>query len=187
MKKALALTTALLIFALASYVLSNPRKPSTVVFALGGIESCDSDGNTVDEFNPGDPVYVKGSGLELGGLYNIYIVQDYSSWSASETHISDLDVVVGPIAVDVDVYGNIENQTVLIWESASPGLYDIWADSQTDGEIGYYDECDAVDKLGVEETGFIVIPEMLLITIPLLFAYITIITLKQKRNNANKN
>jgi hypothetical protein len=67
--------SALLIFALASYVLSNPRKPSTVVFALGGIESCDSDGNTVDEFNPGDPVYVKGSGLELGGLYNIYIVQ----------------------------------------------------------------------------------------------------------------
>jgi hypothetical protein len=75
---------------------------------------------------------------------------------------------------------------VLIWESASPGLYDIWADSQTDGEIGYYDECDAVDKLGVEEAGFVVIPEMLLITIPLLFAYITIITLKQKRNNTNK-
>lgn len=191
MKKIFALIVILLNLTLTLYSANFLREPSIVAFANGkissNIESCDKDGITRDEFNPGEPVYVKGSGLEPGGLYNIYIVQDYSLWSASGTHISDLDVVVGPITVDVDANGNIENQPFLIWESASPGRYDIWADSQTDGEIDYYDECDAVDKLGVEETGFVVIPEMLLIAIPLLFAYITIITLKQKRNNTNKN
>jgi len=190
-KKIFALIVILLNLTLAIYSSNFLRKPLTVALANGknspNIESCDSAGITRDEFNPGEPVYVKGSGLEPGGLYNIYIVQDYSLWSASTTHISDLNVTVGPIIVDVDANGNIESQPVLIWESASPGRYDIWADSQTDGEIGYYDECDAVDKLGVEETGFVVIPEMLLITIPLLFAYITIIALRQKRKRANKN
>jgi hypothetical protein len=186
MKKALALTTALLIFALASYVLSNPRKPSTIVFALGGIESCDIEGNTVNEFDPGGQVYVKGSGLEPGGIYSIYIVRDYSSWITSETHISDLYIVEGPIIVDVNASGCIENQPVLIWESASPGYYDVWADSQTEGEIDFYDESDVIDDLDVNNAGFFVIPEMVLITLPVLFAYLVVISLK-RRNVTRKN
>ncbi|MGQ9726819.1 MAG: hypothetical protein ACUVQL_06785 [Candidatus Bathycorpusculaceae bacterium] len=158
------------------------RKPSTTVFALGGLESCDSAGNTVNEFNPGDPVYLKGSGLEPGGIYHIYIVRDYSSWITSETHISDLYIVEGPIIVDVTAGGYIENQPVLIWESASPGYYDIWADSQTDGETDFYDECDAIDNLDVNDAGFFIISEMLIITIPALFAYLLIVVSLKRRN-----
>jgi hypothetical protein len=181
MKKALALTTALLIFALVPYMLNNLKKPSTIVLAIGGIESCDSEGSTVNEFNPGDPVYVKGSGLEPGGTYHIYIVKDYSSWKLSETHISDLYIVEGPIIVDVNASGYIENQLVLIWSSANPGYYDVWADSQTDGETDFYDECDAIDNLDVNDAGFFVISEMLTITIPMLFAYLlTVISLKRR-------
>ncbi|MGF3500054.1 MAG: hypothetical protein ACQXXH_02010 [Candidatus Bathyarchaeia archaeon] len=186
MKKALALTATLLILALAPYVLSNPRKPSTIVFALGGIESCDSTGTTVNEFNVGDPVYVKGSGLEPGGTYYIYIVRDYSDWITSETHISDLYIVEGPITVDVNAGGYIENQPVLIWESASPGYYDVWADSQTDGEIDFYDECDTIDNLDVGNAGFLVVSEMLIIAIPVLFAYLLIIVSLKRRNIFHK-
>lgn len=180
MKKALALTATLLILALAPYTLSNMRKPSTIVFALGGIQSCDSAGNTLNEFNPGDPVYLKGSGLEPGGIYYIYIVRDYSSWITSETHISDLYIAEGPIIVDVSASGYIENQPLLIWESASPGYYDIWADSQTDGEIDFYDESDVIDDLDVNNAGFFVIPEIMLITLPVLFAYLVVITIKRR-------
>ncbi len=186
MKKALVLTAILLILALAPYMLNNLRKPSTIAFALGGIESCDSAGDTVNEFNVGDPVYVKGSGLEPGGTYHIYIVRDYSSWLFSETHISDLDIVAGPIIVDVDASGCIESQPVLIWESASLGEYDIWADSQTDGEIDFYDECDAIDNLGVNDAGFIVISEMLLIAVPVLFAYSLAVAFLKRRKIITK-
>jgi hypothetical protein len=186
MKKALALTTTLLILALAPNTLNNLRKPSTIVFALGGIESCDGAGDTVNEFNIGDPVYVKGSGLEPGGTYHIYIVKDYSNWTLSGTHISDLYKVEGPIIVDVNSSGYIENQPVLIWESASIGEYDIWADSQTDGEIDFYDECDAIDNLSVNDAGFIVISEMLLIAVPVLFAYSLTVAFLKRRNIITK-
>jgi hypothetical protein len=183
MKKTLALTTvALLIFTLAPYVLSNLRKPLTTVFALGGIESCDKTSITVDTFYPGDQVYVKGSGLEPGGIYYIYIVRDHSSWITSETHISDLDIVEGPITIDVDDEGNIENQPILIWESSNLGHYDIWADSQTNGESGFYDESDALDDVDVNGAGFIVITEILFATVSVLFVFLTLLVALKRRN-----
>jgi len=184
-KKNFALAVVLLNLTLAIYASNFPKKPLTVALANGtnspSIESCDMEGNTVNEFDPGDQVYVKGNGLEPGGLYNIYIVQDYSFWKLYETEITDLYVVVGPVTVDVDAVGGIENQPALIWEAASPGSYDIWADSLTDGEQEVYDECDVVYKLGVEEPGFIVIPEMLIVAIPVLFAYLTAISARRRR------
>ncbi|MEM3726572.1 MAG: hypothetical protein QXK98_06915 [Candidatus Bathyarchaeia archaeon] len=123
---------------------------------------------------------------EQYGTYHIYIVRDYSGWLFSETHISDLDIVAGPIIVDVDASGYIENQPVLIWESASLGEYDIWADSQTDGEIDFYDECDVIDDLNVNNAGFIVISEMLLIAIPVLFTYSLAVVFLKRRNIAAK-
>jgi len=183
MKKTLTLTmVALLIFTLAPYVFSNLRKSLTIVFALGGIESCDKASTTVDTFYPGDPVYVKGSGLEPGGIYYIYIVRDHSPWITSVTHISDLDIVEGPITIDVDDEGNIENQPILIWESSNLGHYDIWADSQTNGESGFYDESDALDDLDVNDAGFIVITEILFAAIPALFIFLTISVTFKRRN-----
>ena len=145
------------------------------------IESRDIFGNQVDVFDVSDHVYLNGSDLEPGGLYYVYIVSDYFDWRVSETHISDLDVVEGPIIIDVDSNGKIENQPVLIWQALTEGSYDIFADSQTDGLIGYYDECDAIDNMDVDGAGIIVIPERLFILIPLLFAYSLISSLRLRR------
>jgi len=194
-KKALMLSAVLLGTLLTFYMFSNLKSPSVIVFADGSpsIESCNSAGITVNEFNAGAAVYVKGSGLEAGGVYYVYIAKDYSSWKNSTTHKSDLYIIEGPITVDVDAQGNIENQPVLIWASSSVGDYDIWADSQTNGEIGFYDEYDAIDNLDVNDAGFIVVSEMLLITLPILFVCLTIISLKRriiavngKHNNTKK-
>lgn len=178
MKKNLALTAALLILALIPYASSTLRKPQTSVLALGQIEACDSAGNVVNTFDINDPVYVRGSGLEPNDVYEIYIVKDYSAWTPDTTHITDLDVVEGPITVDVDDEGNIA--PALIWGSATPGHYDIFADSQTEGEIEFYDEYDAIDNVGVNGTGFVVIPEMLLIAIPIVSVLILITYLKRR-------
>ncbi|MEM2118737.1 MAG: hypothetical protein QW840_01275 [Candidatus Bathyarchaeia archaeon] len=187
MKKTLALTTAVLILALAPYILGNLRKPSTTVLAQRDIESCDGNGNTRNVFNLGDPVYIKGSGLEPGSTYHIYIVRDYSAWATSETHISDLYIVEGPITIDINASGHIENQPVLIWESASQGYYDIWADSQTDGETGFYDECDVIDDLDVNDSaGFFVVSEVLKITITVLFAYLLVAESLKRRSILQK-
>lgn len=184
-KKIFAFIVILLNLTLAIYASNFQKKPLTVALANGtnspGIVSCDSAGNSVDEFDIGDLVYVKGSGLEPGGIYYIYIVRDYSPWTPYETDISDLYIVEGPIIVDVAADGSIENQPVLIWDSANPGYYDIWADSQTDGEINVYDECDALDDLDVNGAGFFIIPEILIIAIPVLFAYLSIIWIYRRK------
>jgi len=186
-KKIFALAVVLLNLTLAIYASNFPKKPLMVAFANGtnspSIESCDSTGNSVNEFNPGYPVYVKGSDLEPGGIYYIYIVRDYSPWTPYDTHISDLYIVEGPIIVDADADGHIENQPVLIWDSASPGYYDIWADSQTDGEIDVYDECDTIDDLDVNDAGFFVVTEILITAVPLLFAcLLTVCVYKKKKH-----
>ncbi len=160
-----------------------------LAFAVDGIpdppsiESCDIFGNKVDNFTLSDAVYLNGSNLEPGGLYYVYIVVDYPNWTISETHISDLDVVEGPIIIDVDPSGNIENQPVLIWQLLTEGYYDIFADSQTDGLTGYYDEYDAIDNMDVDDAGLFVIPEKILATIPFLFAYSLVLLLKQRKSN----
>ncbi|MEM2975221.1 MAG: hypothetical protein QXK26_03350 [Candidatus Bathyarchaeia archaeon] len=173
MKKTLASTLIFCTLILAFNI-------STAVFAQGNIESCNYVGDNLDTFNVGDKVYVKGSGLEPGSTYNIYIVTDYSPWKTSETHISDLYIIEGPITIDVDADGNIENQPVLIWDSANLGNYDIWADSQTNGEIDYYDESDAIDDFDINGAGFIVIGEIFLATIPILFSCLFVAFLKRR-------
>jgi len=189
-KKIFALAVVLLNLTLAIYAYNFPKKPLTVALANGtispSIESCDSTGNGADEFNIGDRVYVKGSGLEPGGIYYIYIVRDYSPWTPYGTDISDLYIVEGPIIVDVAADGSIENQPVLIWDSVSPGYYDIWADSQTDGEIDVYDECDAIDDLDVNNTGFFVVTEMFIMAVPLLFAYLLTVCIYKKKKHCSQ-
>ena len=143
------------------------------------IESCDSAGNVTDLFDLGASLYIKGNDLEPGGIYYVYIVEDYDSWSLSETHISDLFVVEGPIAVNVDSAGNIESQPTLIWDFIEFGEYDIWADSQTDGEIGFFDECDALDDLDVDNAGFSIIPEMSTIIFPIIATCLIVLIIRQ--------
>jgi hypothetical protein len=110
-------------------------------------------------FNPGECVCLKGSGLEPRSTYYIYIVRDYSPWVRDETRLTYLTIVVGPIPVSTDSNGYIINQPVLLWDSASPGYYDILADCQTRGTVGVYDAYDDLDDLDVVNAGFFVIPE----------------------------
>jgi hypothetical protein len=123
------------------------------------IESCDSAGNTKDTFNPGDKVYVKGSGLEPGLSYYIYIVVDHEPWVRGRTKKDDLTIIC-EVYVTVDENGYIENQPVLIWDSASPGYYDIWADCTMAGASWTYDASDDLDNFDVGTAGFFVIPEI---------------------------
>lgn len=145
------------------------------------LESCNDAMTTVDNFTPGEEVYVKGSGLEPTSSYKIYIVEDYTSWVRGTTTLADLTVVMGPIEVTTDATGLIVDQPVLIWASASPGYYDIFADCQTDGTIGTYDAYDDMDDLDVDNAGFFVIPEMPLGTITGLLACFIAIAFKCKR------
>jgi len=187
MKRVLVLSAILLNFIIALHAFSSLRNPFTTVHAdevnSPYIESCDSTGTIANSFTTSDQIYIIGNGLEPGGVYYIYIVKDYPSWTLSHTHISDPYILEGPITVDIDTEGNIENQPFLIWESPIVGDYDIWADCQTNGEIGFYDECDAIDSIDVE--GFSVIPEIILITILLVFACLLVIFVK-RRNTVNK-
>ena len=129
------------------------------------LESCDSLGTAVDEFDPGDHVYVKGAGLSPSSSYKIYIVTDYSLWTLDTTTLSNLNILVGPIDVSTDATGDIVGQPIQIWASANPGYYDIFADCQDAGTVGTYDACDAIDDLDVSDAGFFVISEYVLGTV----------------------
>jgi len=187
MKKVLATATILIfIMSLSVSLVYKDRSANDDELLIGFFESCDSQGNFKDEFYPGEEVYVRGAGLDRGGYYYIYIIRDYSpSWGIGKwdyVHISDLDIVEGPIRVEVDENGLIEGQPVLIWESAAVGHYDIFADCQTDGIPGFYDdECDAIDDLDINNAGFYVVPESLLGPIAVLIACFIAASLKRKK------
>jgi hypothetical protein len=137
----------------------------TFNIAAGVIESSNSAGATVDQFNPGVSVYAKGNALKPNSTYQIYIVKDYTSWAKGTTALTQLTVIVGPITVSTDAAGNIIDQPKQLWTSAIPGYYDIFADCQNSGTVGTYDAYDAVDRLDVGTAGFFVVPEYALGTI----------------------
>ncbi|MEM4264852.1 MAG: hypothetical protein QW505_03625 [Thermoplasmata archaeon] len=150
------------------------------------IESCNETGDTTDLFDFGAPLYVKGSSLDPSGVYNVYIVEDFDSWAFSYTHISDLSIVEGPITIDVDPQGHIEDQPLLIWDSIYAGEYDIWADCLTDGEVGYFDERDALDDLDINDAGFSIIPEMSTILVPIIAVCLIVIVMRTINSGPRK-
>jgi len=176
---------------LLGLLLSVPAKAS----ASPDIESCDSEGNTQDIFDPGEPVYIKGSGLYPGCGYYVYIVEDHEPWIVypfgGYTTISVLSVAVGPLRVSTDASGYLG--PVLIWTAADPGSYDIWADFEgADGISTHryvYCRDDDIDNMDVDTAGFFVIPGVFFGSIgavTALFSGLTIKALRAGRRGVNR-
>lgn len=117
----------------------------------------------VNEFSLNDRVYVRGTGLYPGLTYRIYVVYD-TGWIPGTVIPAS---VPGTLVVDVTgaTDGTFIEGTVLVWEGALGGEYDIIADCTTPGfgNPGSYDVWDHLDdgETGASFTcGFFVIPEV---------------------------
>jgi hypothetical protein len=131
--------------------------PSQVEILLphAGIESYHLSGIQDDEFVPGEPICVRGSGFNPGN-YPTYVVKDVS-WSEP----MDIPARIAESSVTADSSGNIAKTT--IWSSATPGKYDIIVD--VNGNSQYDAGIDVLDDLDIGNAGFFVIPEYAIGTI----------------------
>jgi len=118
------------------------------------IETCDSTGVRKDTFNLTDVVYVNGTGYLPSKTYDIYVVNDVTSWTDGmpiPTPVADTATTISS-----DLSGNIPPTAV--WSvNLALGEYDIVVDVNGNG---VYDEgVDALDNNDIEVAGIIVIPE----------------------------
>lgn len=130
------------------------------------IESCDATGAKQDTFLPGENVYVVGSGYSPSTTYDIYVVNDVTTWTNG---MPIPPRVIGTEAtVTSDVAGNIP--VSLAWGAPLKiGKYDIVVDVNGNGV--YDEDVDALDDSDIQVTaGFNVIPEYSLGTIMGLLA-----------------
>ena len=187
------LTLISLTILLLSLALATP----TLADGQGGpyIQSCDGYGNTKNVFNIGETVYVKGRLNKPNSIYNVYIVLHYDKWQSGRTWLKDLTIIVEPIKVYTNESGYLyvpggekDQYVVPVWsipmDSSKIGYYDIFADCQTAGIKGKYEEVDEIDAFDVIDTkkaGFHVIPEMPLGPIAMLLACFTSVLLKYRR------
>jgi len=132
----------------------------------------------VNQFNPGEAVYVKGLGLMPDSRYKIYIVTDQANWVIGTSIPPPVPGALQP-TVTTDSNGNFG--LTLIWSSAAPGYYDIIADCQDHGNTGQYDVYDSLDDFEVGTAGFFVIPEVALGTIGALSAAFAAAFLKYRK------
>ena len=122
-----------------------------VASALGTVTSCDSNGTEIDQFAPGESVYVKATGLVKNKNYKIWIQDD-------QVNESDPLIVGGnPSSAetpkDVTTDKSIGNfGPTLIW-SIPPDAqityhkYDIVVDYQIGANVGVYDSAnDGLDS-----------------------------------------
>jgi len=146
-------------YAVAVDINGATRQSDTWSFTtLVSIESCNQYGSRKDQFNPGETIYVNGSGFSPNTDYNLYIVSDVSIW----TNGMDIPTPIVATSVRSDSAGTI-NPTA-VWGSPLPGKYDIIVDVNDNGryDIGI----DALDDNDIVTTaGFFVIPEYALGTI----------------------
>jgi len=124
----------------------------------GMLFSSDPAGNKKEVFLPSEDVYVYGVGLVKNTQYKITVIDDTTMMSG--------DIIPSPASgttiTDVTTDGNGYFGPIVIWSNPlTPGYYDIIADCQTEGNIGYFDrETDAEDTIEASgKYGFFVIPE----------------------------
>ena len=116
------------------------------VYADDCVESCDSVGNTKDQFNIGDNVYFKASGLIPGATYTYYIIPDFDPWSPTPPGIPPscgYPVPGQPIPPGIILPPWVATGTIIAdplgfyypipgspaWSNPlTPGGYDIWLD-----------------------------------------------------------
>lgn len=122
--------------------------------------SCDSAGNTKENFAPGETVYVKGSGLNSNRSYKLWIQPD----PVTNFSLNGLDLFTGTTyslssvkdpsntqeTVITDSNGDFSARS--IWSNcvlSAPNHFDIVADDQAVGLPGYYDGWDYADSPGL--------------------------------------
>jgi len=104
-----------------------------------GIFSCDSDGNPMDQFAPGETVYVTGTNLATSTSYKLWIQNE--AVSVGDTLATGEDPSGAQESVSTDTNGTLP--VTAIWE-IDPGAavthtgYDLVADNQDAGTVGTY-------------------------------------------------
>ena len=131
-----------------------------------GIFSCDSDGNPMDQFAPGETVYVTGTNLAASTSYTLWIQNEAVSvgdaLDAGEDPSPD-----GQESVTTDTSGTLP--VTAIWAidpdaAATHTGYDIVADNQAAGVVGTYNaSSDLLDSAST--AGFVAsVPEQYMFT-----------------------
>jgi hypothetical protein len=148
----------------------------TVTVLNPTIESCNFVGVRKDTFNLTDNVYVNGSGYAPSATYNIYVVNDVTTWSDG-------------MAIPSHVTGTVTTITsnnagrilpTAVWNSPlTLGKYDIIVDVNGNGK--YDAGIDALDNSDVQVTaGFVVIPEYTIGTILVLAGCVVALSVFQR-------
>lgn len=128
-------------------------------------------------YNPGEPVYVRGKTLNYTTTLDIYLVPD-TTWPNGKV-VSASDRIAGTVTT---VTTNAEGKfgPLTIWNSAQPGNYDIFLDTNNNGV--YNPEKDSVWDNNVAITaGFTVLPEYPVGVIAILACLAAFVVVKVKR------
>ena len=155
--------TSAFMFPASALLIANPPPPV--------IESCDSTGVNKDLFDLSETVHVNGSGYSPSTTYDIYIVNDETSWSDGMT--IPTRVPGTNTTVSSNPTGDIPPTAV--WSpDLTLGKYDIVVDVNNNSK--YDVGIDALDDMDIEETaGFHVIPEFPSLIILPLFMIATLL------------
>jgi hypothetical protein len=121
-------------------------------------ESCDSYGAKKDTFSPSEDVYVNGSGFEPSGTFDIYIVNDKTTWNDGDPIPPRIAGTEATVSSEAD--GRI--LPTIVWHhDLTPGKYDIVIDVNRNGIYNKNDDC--LDDNDIQVTaGFLIIPEYVL-------------------------
>ena len=130
-----------------------------VATTLGTVTSCNSDGVEIDQFAPGEEVYVKATGLVKNKNYKIWIQDDPVNEGDSLIVGENPSSAETPKEVTTDGNGNFG--PTLIWSIPADAQvthhgYDIVVDKQIGGNVGVYDSAD--DGLDATSVAGIVAP-----------------------------
>ena len=128
-----------------------------VASAVGVVTSCDIDGNKVDQFAPGESIYVKATGLSTNKDYKIWIQDD--PVNEDDTLISGENPSSAVTPKDVTTDGDGNFGPTLIWSIPLDAPvthygYDIVVDRQktgiNTGKYGHtYDGLDSASVAGI--------------------------------------
>ena len=132
---------------------------SAYIYTIG-IFSCDSDGNPMDQFAPGETVYVTGNNLIASTDYKLWIQDE--AVSVGDTLDTGEDPSGTQKSVSTDASGTLP--VTAIWAidpeaAVTHTEYDIVADNQATGVVGTYNaSSDLLDSTSV--AGFVLpVPE----------------------------
>jgi len=106
------------------------------------IESCDSTGTKKNTFDTSEEIYITGTGFSPSTTYNIYVIEDVTTWVNGMTIPPRVPSTI--TSISLDNYGNI--QVTLLWIGQPvPGKYDVAVDSDGDGIYNAGADADAID------------------------------------------